>query len=392
MKVGYTNLIPENVTPRGVQSLIVKDPGGNEVGKIPAGRMAHPTGEPDLIIAVVSDCHIYQVLYDDRADIMDASWSGNRKLENALAFFKQRGCKFVVGCGDFSQTGFYYENEKSDESVVLTNVGTVAPKQKVYFEHTMQKYHDIVSASGIPVFEIFGNHENMYKPITLDLARAKELTGIPATAYTVSSAPDSDGISGDMVRPNRHMEVGDKLFIMCGQSTSNAVMSDSDFRWLGKTLEDNKDRLCLVAVHSYIEEDSGDPLDVRENSIFQSWSSKEAFMSLLASYPNAFLVHGHSHMMLDNQKYYDPTKPLDAEQRSYKNANYTTDNGFGSMHAVSLGQPRSLNFAEIKSKNEDGKSQFSIVEFFDGCMCWTGYSIVGTTATPIPIGTYRIYV
>lgn len=392
MKIGYTNLIPENVAPRGIQSLIVEDSGGNEVGTIPVGRMAPPTGEPDLIIAVVSDCHIYQVLYDDRADIMDASWSGNRKLENALAFFKQKGCKFVVGCGDFTQTGFYYENEKSDESVVLTNVGTVAPKQKVYFEHTMQKYHDIVSASGIPVFELFGNHENMYKPITLDLARAKELTGIPYTAYTISSSPDSDVVDGDVARPNRYADVGDKLFIMCGQSSGSAVMSDSDYNWLVKTLADNDNKVCIIAVHSYIEEDSGDAHDVRENSIFESWGKKTDFMELLAGYPNVLLVHGHSHMKLDNQQYYDPTQTLDADQLSYKNANYTTINGFKSVHVPSLGQPRHINFSTNKSVNDDSASQCYIVECYPDCLYFRGYSLTGTVGTPVPLGTYKIKV
>ena len=67
-------------------------------------------------------------------------------------------------------------------------------------------------------------------------------------------------------------------------------------------------------VHSYIEEDSGDTLDVRENSIFDYWgrgqTNKNAFINLLKQYSNVILFHGHSHMRFSCQE-------LD------KNANYT---------------------------------------------------------------------
>ena len=212
------------------------------------------------------------------------------------------------------------------------------------------------------------------------------------TRYTISSAPESDVTNGDTVRPNRHMEVGNILFIMCGQSSGNSVMSDSDFQWLGNILKDNTDKLCIIVVHSYIEEDSGDPYDIRENSVFETWGKKTEFMELLTGYPNAFLVHGHSHMMLENQQYYDPTQTLDSVQESYKSANYTTRNGFKSIHVPSLGQPRSINFADNKSKNEDGKSECYILECYPDCLYFRGYSLTGTVGTPVPIGTYRIKV
>lgn len=51
-------------------------------------------------------------------------------------------------------------------------------------------------------------------------------------------------------------------------------------------LKSLKDKRCFVFIHAYIEEDSGDPMDVRENSIFEYWGTtkKMAFINLLNQY------------------------------------------------------------------------------------------------------------
>ena len=363
MKYEYTHFIPENVAPKGAARIVVKekisDSEEADVCAIPAARfgsLTPPTGEPLYSFGLVSDCHTFHT---------NTAWMGSQKLENALAYFEAQGCvmRFVIGCGDFTQTGFYLDDRDD------------------YNESQMLKYKEIIDRYAIPVFEIFGNHENYWGcNITDNLARAKELTRIPATAYTVSSTPDSDTVEGTTVRPNRYAPVGDDLYILCGQSTSGEVMSADDYDWLAKTLYDNKDRPCFVFVHSYMEEDSGDPLDYRENSIFGTWSRTGDFVALLRQYTNVILFHGHSHMKFEHQT----VDPL---------ANHATVKGYKSVHVPSLGMPRDINpdATDGTYTPEDFKSSqcFRVDRYADRVVL-NGLSYAEGKWLPVAVGTYGI--
>ena len=399
MKYEYTHFIPENVAPKGATRIVVKkkisESEEAEICDIPSARfvgLSRPSGDPLYSFGLVSDCHTYKT-----ETISDASWSGNKKLRNALSYFETFGCIMVIGCGDYTQTGFYKKNE-SDSSITISNnvipvrdPVVIQPYGYYYDETQMLNHSEIIKAADIPVHEIFGNHENYGVAITAEttiggvvyksLARAKELTGIPATAYTVSSAPDSDEIDDKTVRPNRHADVGDDLYILCGQSTSGEVMSADDFTWLGNILEANKTRRCFVVVHSYMEEDSGDPLDYRENSIFGTWSKTADFINLLKQYPNVIMFHGHSHMKFENQA----VDPL---------ANYSTVKGYKSVHVPSLGMPRDINqdATDGKYTPEDfASSQCYRVDRYKDCIVLNGLEL-GTTGVPSVevLGTLKI--
>lgn len=358
MKYEYTHFIPENVAPKGAARIVVKRD-GEEVCSIPGsqfGSLTPPTGEPLYSFGLVSDCHTFHT---------NTAWMGSQKLENALAYFEAQGdiIVMVIGCGDFTQTGFYLNN-KDD-----------------YNESQMLNYKEIIDGYTIPVFEIFGNHENYWGcNITDNLARAKELTRIPATAYTVSGAPDSDEIDAKTVRPNRYAPVGDDLYILCGQSTSGEVMSADDYDWLAKTLYDNKHRRCFVVVHSYMEGDSGDADNRRENSIFDKWSKTADFVALLKQYPNVILFHGHSHMKFEHQT----VDPL---------ANYATVKGYKSVHVSSLGMPRMIepNAPADEDTPEDFKSgQCYRVDRYADRVVLNGLSYAEGKWVPVAVGTYGI--
>ena len=368
MRYEYTHFIPENVAPKGATRIVVKkkisESEEAEICDIPSARfrgLSRPLGEPDYSVGWVSDCHTFKT-----ESYADATWMGNHKIKNALNYFVKRGCIMVIGCGDFTQTGFYLNN-KND-----------------YNESQMLNYKEIIDQCQIPVFEIFGNHENYNgRNITDNLARAKELTRIPATAYTVSSAPDSDEIDAKTVRPNRYapIPIKDDLFILCGQPTSGAVMSEDDFAWLGNMLSKNTDRRCFVVVHSYMEEDSGDPLDYRENSIFGTWTKTAEFVALLRQYPNVILFHGHSHMKFEHQA----VDPL---------ANYATVKGYKSVHVPSLGMPRDINpdATDGKYTPEDiNASQCYIMDVYKDCIVLNGLDL-GMTGVPSVevLGTMKI--
>lgn len=341
MSYKYTHFITQNIAPKAAKSIGVYNADGKKVTEIPLGRMSPPTKEPLYSFGIVSDVHIqpYNVNAVDNGQTIGAfiSW----KFENALRWFAEQGAGFVCVSGDFVNRGFV-----NSSGIFVTD--------------EFGEYKRICDLfPNLPVYECCGNHESYNEAITERLTELVEYTG-NGLSYTV--------------------EHDDDLFIFVGQPSGSIVMSDDDFAWLGETLAANVNkRFCFLFVHSYIEEDSGDPGDHRENSIFEMWgtSKTNAFISLIRQYPNVILIHGHSHMIFESQEF-------------DKKANYTIKNGFKSAHTPSLGAPRYIDTTSAtKPTPEDyNKGQGYIVEVYDDCVVFNGMDLVNNK--PIPLGTYKI--
>lgn len=358
MAYKYTHFIPQNTAPSGAQKIGVYDSTGKRICGIDLGGLKPPTSPIQYSFGLVSDIHLWKTA---------PTWDGNAKFDKALTYFESKNCSFCAHCGDITQTGLYNEGDKVN----------LAPEQ-------FAKYKELCDKHTIPVYGICGNHESYVNPITNNPDELKYYTKTPLT-YTISSAAASDNTVGTTVRPNIYAPIGDDLFIMIGQAswyTQEAPMSDSDFSWLKTILANNKNRRCFIFIHSYIEEDSGDAKDVRENSMFENWNKKTEFMNLLSNNTNVILFHGHSHMKFENQKYYDSSKPLDKDQLSYKNANYTHINGFKSVHVPSLAMPRDINFSTNESVNDNVASEGYIVDVYEGCIVLNGIDMVNKEYIP----------
>lgn len=328
----YTHFIRQNIAPRGAERIVVYRDGA-EVTTIPLGRMTPPTGEPNYRFGLLSDIHIYP--------IAAVAWTPEVKFENALTYFENEGCAFCVQCGDFTQTGLYLNY--GDTEIDLRQFA---------------KYKEICgNHPNLPVYGLCGNHESIQGvPITNNLTELEYYTG-HGLYYTVSQ--------------------GNDLFILIGQPNYNIVMGSDAFAWLSTVLADNTDKRCFVFIHSYIEEDSGDPGDLRENSVFDDWgaANTSAFMALLRQYENVVLFHGHSHTKFQCQEF-------------DVNANYTERNGFKSVHVPSLGTPRDLDLAAGKTVDDPNASQGYVVDVYSDCLVLTGMDFVANK--PIPLGVYKI--
>ena len=337
MAYKYKHFIPQNTAPSGAKSIgVYRD--GAKVANIALGRMTPPSKQPLYSFGLVSDIHLWKFDTSTYAN-------SNTKFESALSFFQSKGCAFCAVSGDLTITGLYLSPDDTPANAYLD-------------EEQFSAYQAICQKYTMPVYELMGNHESYYgKPISNHLGLMASYTGNSALSYTV--------------------EQGDDVFIFVGQPRDAWVMSDADFTWLGETLEANKDKRCFVFIHAYIEEDSGDPLDVRENSIFDYWGAAKttAFMNLMGRYPNAVLFHGHSHMKFENQMY-------------DVNANYTERNGFKSVHVPSLATPRDINFDTMHSVDDKAASQGYIVDVYDDCIMLTGMDFVGDV--PVPLGVLKI--
>jgi DNA repair exonuclease SbcCD nuclease subunit len=283
-----------------------------------------------------------------------ASYSNsNQKFDNALSHFEDEGCAFCVVSGDLTITGFYLRTDDSDASTQSLDEGQFAAYKAICDKHT------------IPVYELCGNHESYYgMPISNNLAKLSTYTGKGVLSYTVTQ--------------------GNDLFILVGQPRDAWVMSDEDFAWLGTTLEANKDKRCFVFVHSHIDdnveggvEDSGKPAFARENSIFGYWGATKTanFINLMKQYPNTILFHGHTHIMFEAQEF-------------DKDANFSEENGFKSVHVPSSASPRRLVSADGTWEAANSDSQGYIVDVYEDCIVLNGWDFVNNQY--VPLGVYKI--
>jgi 3',5'-cyclic AMP phosphodiesterase CpdA len=361
----YRHFIPQNTAPSGAKKIGVYDGKGNKVCTIPLGGLTPPTKETLYSFGLVSDVHIGAT----NISAYGYSWT---KLDNTLSYFKSIGCAFCVITGDLTVTGFY--TQAGEDHLDVTQFA---------------KYKEICDKYDIPIYELMGNHESYYgMPISNNLALMETYTGKGVLSYTI--------------------EQGNDLFILLGQPHGSVVMTDADFTLLSETLAANTDKRCFVFIHPYIEEDSGDPLDVRENSIFDDkyWgaANRNAFINLLNQYPNVVLFHGHSHMKFEHQK-------VDIA------ANYTEKNGFKSVHIPSLATPRDIKYTYVKtdtngevietnetlvqdtsgalgtlekmeSKDDPAASQGYIVDVYADCIVLNGWDFVNNQY--VPLGVYKI--
>lgn len=329
MSYKYNGFIPQQIAPKNAKEIGVYK-NGVKVGTIPLGRLTPVTKTKLYSFGLVSDMHLYKIAVE---------WNPSTKLDNALTYFENQGCVFCAHNGDYTQTGLYNEGNTTD----------LDPAQYAEYKRVCDQ-HDI------PVYGIPGNHESYVVAIINNLAELEYYTGT-GLYYTI--------------------EQGNDLFIFVGQPSGSVVMSDEAFEWLGETLEANKHRRCFLFIHPYIEEDSGDPLDVRENSIFDYWGTTKttAFMNLLRQYENVVLFHGHSHMKFQYQEF-------------DKSANYTEKNGFKSVHIPSLGVPRDIDFENMVSVDDRSASQGYIVDVYEDCIVLNGMDFINNE--PIPTGTFKI--
>lgn len=346
MAYKYEHFIPQNTAPKGTKHIGVYR-NGEKVATIPLGRMTPPTSEPLYSFGIVSDIHLWKFDTSIYAN-------SNSKFDHALALLQGEGCAFCVVSGDLTVTGLYLSPDDTPANAYLD-------------EEQFSAYQAICQKYTMPVYALMGNHESYYgKPISDHLDLMASYTGNSALSYTV--------------------EHGNDVFILVGQPRDAWVMSSEDFTWLENTLEANKDKRCFVFIHSHIDdnveggvEDSGNPVFARANSIFGNgyWGAENRtnFINLMKQYPNAILFHGHTHIMFEAQQF-------------DKDANYSEENGFKSVHVPSCGVPREVLSENGTWEPRNAGAQGYIVDVYDDCVVLNGMDFVNNVC--VPLGVLKI--
>lgn len=333
--IAQTPLIPQNIAPPGAVSAEILNTEGKKIGKVNISAIKPKLGRLLRSFGLAGDIHLW---------ISDGvSWHPNTKFDKTLTFFEEEGCAFCVVCGDLTQTGFYRKVNESD------------PDEVPYLEELqMAKYKELCDKHpALPVYEIAGNHESYHgMPITNNLDKWETYTGRSTLSYTV--------------------EMGNDIFVFLGEPNQSDPITVEGKTMLQGLLDDpaNADKRFIVFIHSYLEEDSGDPYDYRENSIFEKTSNPEltraAFIDLLAGRGNLVLFHAHSHMKFEHQK-------------GDVDANFTAANGFASVHVPSLSRPRNVNregtTQDTLTPYDNVGGEGYVVEMYEDCIVLKGFSL-----------------
>lgn len=351
MKIGITSFIAENIAPSNAKSLAIYN-GDTKICDVDISKMKPSiSGEKLYSFGAVSDIHLI------KSGIV-WNWYPIEKFDRALLHFQENGCVMCVVSGDLTQCGYRWGNSNTDNEPDST--------QMEAYRTVCNKY------SNLPVYEIAGNHESYFSsyPITNNLDSWETDTGKRELSYTV--------------------EQGNDLFIFLGQPTGGTAIED--LQWLYETLETNRNKRCFVFIHSWMSNDSGNPLSALKNGVFKMWQDntgnknlENVFKKLMSHYKNTILFHGHSHTKYEMQE-------LD------KCANYTDKNGFKSVHIPSSSRPRYVDVDTNKAVDITTESQCCLVDVYDDYIILNGLGLTGITSSdvsskqyqPCPLGTYKI--
>lgn len=317
----YKGLIPENVAPKGVDTISIYD--SNNVKKASMAVppfMKYPSGEPLYSFGVLADAHLAT---------NTAQWGYSvEDMDYALTYLKNKGVALVCVAGDVTHTGFY------------NDAGEFTDWQFAKYKEFRDKY-----ASDFPMYLAAGNHESYFNFITDDLEQYEYYVG--------------HGLYLSVMQRN-------DVFLLVGQPQGHKVLNEEELVWLQGQLTEHADKRCFVFIHPFVG--SGNPLGVRANDLFYGSANntvREPFLTALRNHGNVVLFHGHSHMKLECQN-------------DDKKSNYTDELGFPSVHVPGLCYPRSVAYDEngVPSSVDVHKgAQFYHVEVFEDCIVLNGVDV-----------------
>ena len=311
----YDKFILENKAPQN-DDLIYVYSNGIKIGKIKVGNMKMPPiGEKLYSFGALSDIHLqYSTAQED--------------FQRALTYLNNtEDVEFTCICGD------------------LTDNGEIADFQE-YVEYVNTYSEDT------PVYEVTGNHDVQTTQASFDFLK-------PYTGHNLYYS----------------FTQGDDVFIMFGMTAwpgvTGEIFSQESLQWLYETLEDNRNKRCIVFQHVLRFDGSGKPYSPAMTGDLLNCTSGKVFVSLMEHYKNVIWFHGHSHMKYDCQ-----------EDCSY--ANY--DNFFGckSIHIPSLAVPRDYINGEYAYMY--AKSEGYVVDVYQNHIVLRGRDFV--VEKFLPIATY----
>lgn len=329
MMIGITQFLPQNIPPPNAAGLGIYN-SDNKICGVDFARM-YPTDTGDYLykIGKISDSHLQP------ESSYGAAYA--KQLDDALAWLKKQGAEMVCHCGDVTDHGFYYSNKTLD----LNQFGQ--------YKKIREKYPDM------PIYAALGNHDSYFGDYTV--AANRELL-IEYAGHDV----------------HHTVAKGGDLYIFCGQTTPYVPMSSETVSWLESTLTANTNKRCFVFCHPFIgSEDSGNPLGLAGNPLWNGWAYASRVQTALRNHPRAMLFHGHSHARPENQF-------------SDLKTNYSEALGFPSFHIPSSAYCRKVVDGVWEEFNQ--QSVVYLADVYERAVVLRAYDVI--KGKYVAIGQYCI--
>lgn len=231
----YKNNLGVNIIEDNSISNITLDKHGNLKVK---SIISNSTSDDILYkFGLLSDAHIDGDGTDTAYSISD--------LKNAIQYFNNKNCKFIVHCGDVT------ENGRSEDYSALKSC---------------------LATSNIPNYSVRGNHDmtNGYS----------EATGC-ADDYTITQNND--------------------LFIFLSPSATSGTLSDEKLNWLENLLATNTDKRVFFIYHFFFNNTAGNACNLDNGGLPSNNASVIRLKAMIESYSNLIFCNGHSHLRFSLQ-------------------------------------------------------------------------------------------
>lgn len=353
MAIKYTGFIPENIAPPGAKKFKLVDSSNNKLAtsKIPE-NLQYPSSELQYSFLALSDVHI---TYDTAAT----------DFQCALTFAENQDIKFSCICGD------------------LTDYGT--PAQLSQYKTLVDTY-----AKTKPVYATSGNHETVNAAVVDSYLST--YTGKPMY-YSFGIGTDGTLVENDFEHSGKtYSNNVQDVFIFvgnyaCYDQTAKDFkpgnqFSTEELQWLYETLENNCNKRCIVFQHIFPWGGVGNANGYYKSNFWRGTTEgtqkqADCFESLMKHYKNVVWFHGHSHLKFHLQE-------ID------KKANYSSADGYRSIHIPSLAVPRDIVDGSLSTIYAD--SEGYQVDVFPDKLILRGRDFIDNeqNGTWLPIATYSI--
>lgn len=353
MILGDTTLIPQNVVPDGTRKVSVFTEDGTHVGDCNFDNLKLPElGKKLYSVGVLSDTHTVTI-GSNTEECVDSQ----NDLVRAIRYLSNKVDMTCV-CGDLVS---YYDDWDAVEfhrATIRDNKGKMT------------------------VLEVSGNHESYSR---LDKA-------VPVTDDYMKDMTDylDDGNGNPICYTYLKESVVDgktvtDVYLMCGTVNWAAQFNNTTWTWFTQQLTKYKNNRVFLFAHAFIKEPGADKRDVSKycgdatgiiGTHLVMGSTTQAFINLMANYPNVLYFHGHSHVMLEMQEY---TQSLNPPLPN----NYDYELGCHSIHIPSLSRPRSITNGRVEEISE---SEGYIMDVYENHVVLKGMDF--TSGQQIPIATY----
>ena len=166
-----------------------------------------------------------------------------------------------------------------------------------------------------------------------------------------------------------------QIYYDYGKSSSRLV-DDSQLEWLGRRLEEYKDKTVFFYFHTFMEGGPGDATSIGggeyTGSLIPSTKDYRILDAYFKKYTNVIYFSGHSHFPFDAQF----VTPMAGNTNTDKNIDNKNGTYATMVHVPSCGAPRVLSETSSSTSHAADRSEGYLVHVYEDVIVFEGYDLI----------------